>query len=105
MNTERMLHVAGFKMKTADTPEKLAMLKGLPQRKIVPYPREGEMMYLYADAGTCGCLYVGTAEQYQRYVEFRVGQEIAEDNRRAAQANAAAGTPVKMGFWAVWGPW
>ncbi len=105
MNTERMLHAAGFKMKIADTPEKLDMLKGLPQRRIAPYPRDGEMFYLYADAGTCNCLYMGTAEAYQRYIEFRVAQGIADDNRKAAQANAAASTPVKMGFWGVWGPW
>jgi hypothetical protein len=105
MNTERMLHAAGFKMKIADTPEKLDMLKELPQRKITPYPREGEMLYLYADAASCNCLYMGTAEAYQRFIEFRVGQGIAEDNRKAASANAAAASPVKMGFWGVWGPW
>ncbi len=105
MNTERMLHAAGFKMKIADTPEKLEMLKELAQRKIVPYPRDGEMYYLYADIASCNCLYMGNAETYQRFIEYQIGQGIAEDNRKAAQANAAASTPVKMGFWGVWGPW
>ena len=105
MNTERMLHAAGFQVKIADTPEKLKMLKGLAQRKIVPHPRDGEMYYLYADAASCQCLYMGTADAYQRYIEFKVGQGIAEDNRKAAQANAAATTPVNMGVWGVWGPW
>ncbi len=105
MNTERMLHAAGFQVKIADTPEKLEMLKGLAQRKIVPYPNEGEMFYLYADAASCQCLYMGTADAYQRYVEFKVGQGIADDNRKAAQANANATTSYDMGVWGTWGPW
>jgi hypothetical protein len=105
MNTERMLHAAGFQVKIADTPEKLEMLKGLAQRKIVPYPKDGEMYYLYADAASCNCLYMGTADAYQRYVEFKVGQGIADDNRKAAQANANATTSYDMGVWGVWGPW
>ena len=105
MNTERMLHAAGFQMKIADSPEKLEMLKGMAQRKIVPYPRDGKMYYLYADATSCRCLYMGTAEAYQRYIDFQVRQGIAADNRKAVQANAAATTPVNWGVWGIWGPW
>jgi hypothetical protein len=105
VNTERMLHVAGFQLKIADTPEKLEMLKGMPQRRITPYPRGDKIFYVYADATSCRCMYVGTPEAYQRYIEFQVGQGIAEDNRKAAQANAAAQTPVNWGVWGVWGPW
>ena len=105
MNTERMLHAAGFQMKIADTPEKLEMLKGIAQRRITPYPRDGKMYYLYADAASCRCLYMGTPEAYQRYIDFQVQQGIAEDNRKAAQANAAAQTQVNWGVWGVWGPW
>ena len=102
MNTERMLRTAGFELKIADTPEKLERLKGLAQRKIVPYPHEGKMLYLYADAASCNCVYVGTPEAYQRYVEYQVGQGIADDNRKAAQANANATTPYNRGVWEIW---
>ena len=102
MNTERMLRTAGFEIKIADTPEKMERLKGLAQRKIVPYPHEGKMLYLYADAASCKCVYVGTPEAYQRYVEYQVAQGIAENNARAAQANAAATTPYNAGVWHVW---
>ena len=105
MNTERMLRTAGFELKIADTPEKLERLKGLAQRKIVPYPHEGKMLYLYADAASCKCVYVGTPEAYQRYVEYQVGQGIADDTRKAAQANANATTPYNAGVWGTWGPW
>ena len=102
MNTERMLSTAGFELKIADTPEKLEKLKGLAQRKIVPYPHEGKMLYLYADAASCKCVYVGTPEAYQRYVEYQVGQSIADDHRKAAQANANATTPYNRGVWEIW---
>jgi len=102
MNTERMLRTAGFEIKIADTPEKMEKLKGLAQRKIVPYPHEGEMLYLYADAASCKCVYVGTPDDYQRYVEYQVAQGIAENNARAVQANAAATTPYNAGVWHIW---
>jgi len=105
MNTERMLHAAGFQVKYADTPEKLEMLNKLAQRKIIPHPRDGKMYYLYADSASCRCLYMGTAEAYQRYIDYQVNQGIAADNRKVAEANAAAATPLNMGVWGVWGPW
>jgi len=102
MNTERMLRTAGFEVKIADTPEKMEKLKGLAQRKIVPYPHEGEMLYLYADAASCKCVYVGTPDAYQRYVEYQVAQGVAQNNVKAQQANAAATTPYNAGVWTVW---
>jgi hypothetical protein len=102
MNTVRMLRTAGFEVKIADTPEKMERLKGLAQRKIVPYPHEGKMLYLYADAASCKCVYVGTPDDYQRYVEYQVAQGMAENNARAVQANAAATTPYNAGAWTVW---
>jgi hypothetical protein len=102
MNTVRMLRTAGFEVKIADTPEKMERLKGLAQRKIVPYPHEGKMLYLYADAASCKCVYVGTPDDYQRYVEYQVAQGMAENNARAVQANAAATTPYNAGVWTVW---
>ena len=102
MNTERMLRTAGFEVKIADTPEKMEKLKGLAQRKIVPYPYEGEMLYLYADAASCKCVYVGTPDAYQRYVEYQVAQGIARDNVKAQQANEAATTPYNTGVWHIW---
>ena len=99
---EERLRTAGFELKIADTSEKMEKLKGLPQRKIVPYPHEGEMLYLYADAASCKCVYVGTPDAYQRYVEYLVAQGIAQNNARAAQANAAATTPYNAGVWTIW---
>ena len=107
MQTERLLHAAGFQMKLADTPEKLEQVKAFQQRKFFLHTHEGKPYYVYADATTCNCIYVGPPEAYQRYVDLRVQQGAAENRAKAAQADQAAATAVPMnwGVWGVWGPW
>jgi hypothetical protein len=51
--TEQFLAAAGFQVKPADTPEKLAHLQTLTPRKVVRYSRDGQPQYVYADPGTC----------------------------------------------------
>ena len=102
MNTVRMLRTAGFELKIADTPKKMERLKAIPQRRIVPYPHEGEMLYLYADAASCKCVYVGTPDNYQSYVEYQVAQGVAANNAKAQQANTFATTPYNSGVLHIW---
>ena len=92
-DTEQLLAAAGFKMKLADTPERLAHLKTLTQLKVVPHDRNGKMYYVYADAAGCQCLYAGNQEAYQRYENLTVKQNIAETNEDASMV------------WGMWGPW
>ncbi len=92
-DTEQMLAAAGFKMKLADTPAKLAHLKTLTQQKVVPHDRDGKMYYVYADADYCKCLYAGNQENNQRYQSLLVKQNIAEMNEDASMD------------WDAWGPW
>src|SRR5204862_4808842 len=61
--TERMLTAAGFQMKAADTPDKLAHLQTLTPGKIVRRELSGEPSYVYADRNVCKCLYTGTELQ------------------------------------------
>jgi hypothetical protein len=92
-DTEQLLAAAGFKMKLADTPERLAHLKTLTQLKVVPHDRNGKMYYVYADAADCQCLYAGNQEAYQRYENLAVKQNIAQMNEAASMD------------WGMWGPW
>jgi hypothetical protein len=64
---EQDLAAAGFRKMPADTPGKLAQIRTLPQRQVVPYQKNGADYYLYADAALCKCLYEGTQEAYRRY--------------------------------------
>ena len=92
-DTEQLLAAAGFKMKLADTPAKLAHLNTLTQQKVVSHERNGKMYYVYADADYCKCLYAGNQDNYQRYESLSVKQNIAEMNEAA---------PMN---WGLWGPW
>jgi hypothetical protein len=103
MDMERMLAASGFKMKLADTPQKMAALEGLPQRKLVPQQHDGKLYFYYADATSCKCMYVGSEKSYQQFQKLATQRKMAQDYRWAAQANMDA--RMNFGMWGPWGPW
>lgn len=103
IQTERMLAAAGFQMKLADTPEKMAHLQALPQRQLSPHQKDGQIYYVYADAKSCQCVYVGTEQAYDRYQELALKAQVAQDQLTAAEMNQAAA--MNWGIWGPWGPW
>ena len=103
MQVERTLAAAGFQMKFADTPEKMDHLQTMQQRTLFPTQRDGKPYYIYADATNCKCLYVGTEKAYQRYQKLAIEQQIAEEQRNAAEMNQMSA--MNWGMWGPWGPW
>ena len=98
MNTEEVLYKAGFQMKRADTPEKLAHLKTLPQGKIFSHQQKGSPRYFYADADGCKCLYLGDRDAFQSFQHISLEKEVA------AHEYVAGGNFVYVGAdWNVWG--
>jgi len=91
---EQMLTAAGFKVRLADTPEKLAHLQTLIQRKLIAHSRDGNVYYVYADALACKCLYIGNEEAYQRYQQMVIQQRMTAEMNYGAQMN-----------WDMWGPY
>jgi hypothetical protein len=92
-DTEQVLAAAGFHMKEATTPEQVANLKAMTQRKIVIHDQDGHTRYVYADAGGCRCAYVGSEKNYDEFQRLSIKQEIAQDNLDASMD------------WGMWGPW
>ena len=86
-DTEQLLTAAGFKMKLADTPAKMAHLKTLTQHKIVPHQKDGVVYYIYADAATCQCFYWGWDQSYQNFMQLQVQQNIVDEERMTAEMN------------------
>ena len=82
---EKLLTASGFKMVVADTPEKLAQLKKLPQRKIVPHEEGDKIFYIYADVENCQCAYAGNEEAYKQYQKLASGKQLAEEENRDAK--------------------
>ena len=99
IQTERVLAASGFRIKLADTPEKLAHLEALPQRKLTPHPKDGGVWYVYADAVACKCLYAGSEEAYQRYQEMSLQREISREQVQTAEMDEQTSMD-----WGVWGP-
>ena len=95
--TDQTLSAAGFQMKLADTPAKLAQLQGLPQRKLVPQQQNGAIRYVYVDAQYCQCVYAGTETNYQEYQKLALQRQIALEEVSAAQMDTMD--------WEMWGPW
>jgi hypothetical protein len=92
-DTEQLLAAAGFHMKEATTPEQLANLQNLTQRKIVTQEQEGQPRYVYADAEGCKCVYVGGEKNYDEYQKLSLKEEIAQENLDASMD------------WGMWGAW
>jgi hypothetical protein len=97
--TEATLAAAGFKMRPADTAKREANLATFPVRKIVSRTREGQTIYFYADPDFCKCLYAGSQEQYSRYRQLAIQQQIAQEQIDAAEMNEDAAMD-----WGMWGP-
>jgi hypothetical protein len=94
--TERELAAAGFQMKFAKTPEQVAEVGSLTQRKLTRTAGpDGQNLFVWADAADCKCIYVGTEAAYDRYQQLSINQQIAIDNEMASMNWAA---------WGAWGP-
>lgn len=93
---EQKLAAAGFKVKFADSPGKLAHVQSMKQREVISHIQNGAVYYAYADAEFCKCLYMGTQENYQEYAKLNVEQRTAEMNRDAA---------MDWNAWGGWGAW
>ena len=78
-STESLLSQAGFKQLPADTPNKVAHLQTLPDKRLVARTYQGKKYYVYSDPAGCKCLYVGNAAQYQSY------QTIVQQQKQATQ--------------------
>ena len=77
MEMEKMLAASGFEIRLADTPEKLAQAKRLPQRKLVAQELADRVLYVYADAQNCQCVYAGNEDAYRRYQKLALQKQIA----------------------------
>lgn len=71
--TDMRLEDAGFVMRRADTPEKVARLRLIPPRQFVSRTGKNGRYYLWADPDTCKCVFVGGAGALQSFKDMRRG--------------------------------
>lgn len=103
LQMDRLLAAAGFQVRPANTPEKMAQLKTLTPLTIMPKEKDGNAFFVVADPYACKCLYVGDQKAYDSYQKLSLKQEYAEDNLEAAEMNEDAA--MDWGMWGPWGAW
>ncbi len=95
--TTDMLSAAGFRLLTADTPEKQQVLATLPPDKLSLVTFKGKQFYVQPASENQA--YVGTPTEYQAYQQIRLAKQMSNENLMAAQMNQQANDR-----WGVWGP-
>lgn len=101
---ERKLSAAGFQMKLADTPEKLSHLKRMADRRLVPSSLDGQTVFVYADAESCKCVFVGSQKNYQEYERLSIQQNVVNEQQATAADLEMEQTNAEMN-WGLWGAW
>ena len=76
---EDMLAEAGFALKKANTPQRIATLKALPPHRFVQRGTGGGAKYFYGDPTLCGCIYVGDQNAYNQYRQQMAARQTATD--------------------------
>ena len=93
---EDLLAAAGFQVRPADSPHRVAAMKRLPPNKFVTKVVNGNPVYLYADPLDCNCVYFGTQQNWDAYKQEMLAQQLADE----AQMTAI----MTQQDW-DWGPW
>jgi hypothetical protein len=82
---EDHLAAAGFMIRTADTPQRQAMLDRLPPHKFVQQAHGQSVSFVYADPLVCDCLYIGSQQAYDKYRQYLQQRQIADEQEATAQ--------------------
>jgi len=99
-NTESLLTAAGFRARTPQTPTQQQIYAALPAYQVerATVPGKG-VFYVYKDERS-GFAYVGREQEYQRYQQLAIQQQIAQNYYMAAEMDRAAAWQ----WYGAWGP-
>ena len=98
-NTTSLLTAAGFRARTPQTPKQQQIYAALPPYQVHRATVNGRTFYVYKDE-KAGVAYVGREQEYQRYHQLAVQQQIAQNYYMAAEMDRAAA----FGWYGAWGP-
>jgi hypothetical protein len=81
---EDLLAAAGFQIKAADSPQRLAAMRSLPPNKFDTRIVNGQPVYLYADPLVCRCVYFGTQQNWAAYRQEVFAKQLADEAQMTA---------------------
>jgi hypothetical protein len=87
---EDLLAAAGFMIKPANTPARLAAMKKLPPHKFVQQNSGGNLVWLYADPTICQCVYFGDQTAWSNYRAMVFAKQLADERQMTAIMNQNA---------------
>lgn len=93
---EDLLAAAGFQVRIADSPHRLAAMRSLPPNKFITKVVNGQPVYLYADPLVCRCVYFGNQQSWAAYRQEVLAKQLADEAQMTALMYQSA--------W-DWGPW
>ena len=96
-NTESWLSAAGFRVRTPQTPKQQQIYAALPPYQVERATVKGHVFYVYKDEKT-GVAYVGREQEYQRYQQLAIQQQIAQNQIMAAEMEQQAALDWYGGF-------
>src|SRR5438094_10344292 len=89
-NTTSLLSAAGFRARTPQTPTQQQIYAALPPYQVERATVKGKgVFYVYKDENA-GLAYIGREQEYQRYQQLAIGQQIAQDQYMAAELEREA---------------
>jgi hypothetical protein len=100
--TENSLAAAGFIVKPANSPARLAMLARLPKDKFARRTKGDIVTYVFADPKACNCIYVGSQAAYGRYQKADQAKKLVDQERIAAEDYTDPAW--NWDSWGSWGP-
>ena len=99
-NTTSLLSAAGFRARTPQTPTQQQIYAALPPYQVERATVKGKgVFYVYKDE-KAGLAYIGREQEYQRYQQLAIHQQIAQDYYMAAEMDRASA----WGWYGAWGP-
>jgi hypothetical protein len=99
-NTESLLTAAGFRARTPQTPQQQQIYAALPPYQVQRATVKGKgVFYVYKDE-KAGVAYVGREQEYQRYQQLAIQQQVAQNYYMAAEMERAAAWQ----WYGAWGP-
>ena len=101
-NTKRLLSASGFQPKTPQNENQQQIYDQMEPYKLYSKEIKGKMLYAYKDTKEAR-VYIGGPDEHQKYQTYATQQQIAQDQRVAAemQMEAAYG----YGAWSPYNPW
>jgi hypothetical protein len=102
-NTTSLLTAAGFRARTPQTAKQKQIYASLPAYKVHRVTVKGQVFYVYKDE-KAGLAYIGREQEYQRYQQVAIQQQIAQDQYMAAEMDrdAALNWYGGFGFRRIW---